>query len=94
MPFGIVSIVYAASVNGKLQAGDYQGALAASNNAKLWFWLAVILGIVPIFVMLVLSSLGSTIGDTMNEVSQELKIQKTVDREDPAYTSDRQFSGI
>lgn len=38
MPFGIVSIVYAAQVNPKLQAGDIQGALQASRNAKNWAW--------------------------------------------------------
>ena len=41
MPFGIVSIVYAAHVNGKLQAGDYAGALAASRSAKTWCWVSV-----------------------------------------------------
>ena len=34
LPFGIVAIVYAAQVNGKLNAGDYTGALNASHKAK------------------------------------------------------------
>jgi hypothetical protein len=46
LPLGIVSIVYASQVNGKLQAGDYQGALAASKNAKMWCWIAFGLGLV------------------------------------------------
>src|SRR5215210_495775 len=40
LPFGIVSIVYAAQVNGKLAAGDRAGALQSSQNAKTWAWLS------------------------------------------------------
>jgi|SRR5579863_7676904 Interferon-induced transmembrane protein/zinc-ribbon domain len=36
LPLGIPAIVYAAQVNGKLQAGDLAGAQMASKNAKLW----------------------------------------------------------
>ena len=36
LPFGIVSIVYAAQVNTKLAAGDYAGALDASQKARTW----------------------------------------------------------
>ena len=46
LPLGIVSIVYAAQVNGKVQAGDIQGAINASNNAKMWCWIAFGLGLV------------------------------------------------
>lgn len=35
---GIVAIVYSAQVNGKLAAGDYKGALDASNTARSWAW--------------------------------------------------------
>jgi hypothetical protein len=35
-PAGIPAIVYAAQVNGKLQAGDIAGAQLASKNAKMW----------------------------------------------------------
>ena len=41
LPAGIPAIVYAAQVNGKLQAGDYAGAQAASSNAKLWCWISL-----------------------------------------------------
>lgn len=45
LPFGIVGIVFAAQVNGKLSAGDYQGAVQASQNAKKWtmlgFWIGL-----------------------------------------------------
>ena len=39
--FGIISIIYAAQVNSKWQAGDLEGARQASKNASLWLWLAV-----------------------------------------------------
>ena len=36
LPFGIVAIVYSSKVNGKLEMGDYEGALSASNKARTW----------------------------------------------------------
>ena len=54
---GIVAIVYAAQVNGKLAAGDYNGAVNASSNAKTWCWIAtgayvlVIIGAVLLFTL-------------------------------------------
>jgi len=44
--FGIPAIVYAASVSGKLQAGDYAGAKVASDKAKFWCWMAFGFGLV------------------------------------------------
>ena len=46
LPFGIAAIVYSSQVNSKLLKGDYEGALAASKNAKLWCWLSFGFGIV------------------------------------------------
>lgn len=46
MPLGLIAIVYAAQVAGKLEAGDVAGAIAASARAKRWAWLAFWLGIV------------------------------------------------
>ena len=40
LPAGIVAIVYAAQVDGKLAGGDYHGAVEASNNAKMWSWIS------------------------------------------------------
>ena len=58
LPAGIVSIVYAAQVNGKLAAGDVAGAQEASDKAKKWaMWSAiagvslVVLSIIFIFAM-------------------------------------------
>ena len=45
LPAGIVSIVFAAQVNGKIGRGDMVGARSASNNAKTWAWVAFGLGI-------------------------------------------------
>ena len=46
IPFGIVSIVYAAQVNGKLAGGDYHGARSASDNARTWAIASTVLGLV------------------------------------------------
>jgi hypothetical protein len=44
LPFGIVSIVYAAQVNGKAAAGDVAGATSASNSARTWAWVSFWVG--------------------------------------------------
>ena len=58
MPFGIVSIVYAAQVNGKVEAGDVEGAQRTSANAKMWAWIAFGTGLV--IPAILLSALVST----------------------------------
>ncbi len=45
LPFGIVAIVFAAQVNGKVQMGDHLGALQASKQAKLFSWIAFGIGV-------------------------------------------------
>jgi hypothetical protein len=45
LPFGIVAIIFAAQVNGKLNAGDYEGAQRASNSAKTWCWISFGIGL-------------------------------------------------
>ncbi|MFI7144624.1 CD225/dispanin family protein [Nonomuraea sp. NPDC050022] len=44
LPFGIVSIVKSSQVNSKWQAGDYQGAMQSSEEAKTWWKRALIFG--------------------------------------------------
>jgi hypothetical protein len=51
IPFGIVAIVFAAQVNGKLAAGDYAGAVQASNQAKMWSWISFGLGLVTYLIV-------------------------------------------
>jgi hypothetical protein len=46
LPFGIVSIIYAAQVNTKVKAGDIQGALDSSGKAKMWCWIGFGIGLV------------------------------------------------
>ena len=46
LPFGIVSIVYAAKVNGLVAAGDLVGAQKAADQAKTWIAWGVGIGIV------------------------------------------------
>lgn len=52
LPFGIVAIVYAAQVNGKVAMGDYQGALSASNSARTWCWVSFWCGLIPAILYL------------------------------------------
>jgi hypothetical protein len=62
LPFGIVSIVYAAQVNGKVQAGDIQGAVDASGKAKMWCWIGFGLGLVFSILYFGVVILGAILG--------------------------------
>jgi hypothetical protein len=46
LPFGIAGIVFASQVNSKTAAGDYEGALKASQDAAKWtkigFWIGIV----------------------------------------------------
>ncbi len=57
LPFGIVAIVYAAQVDSKLAAGDYDGALRASSNAKKWCWISfgLCLAVFAIYIVAILA---------------------------------------
>lgn len=48
LPGGIVAIVYAAQVDGKAAAGDYAGAQQSSDNAKLWCWISLGVGLLAV----------------------------------------------
>ena len=45
LPLGIVAVIFAAQVNGKVAAGDTSGALDASKKAKLFSFIAIGLGL-------------------------------------------------
>lgn len=47
---GIVAIVYAAQVNGKLDRGDIDGARRASDSAKTWCWVATAMAILGLLL--------------------------------------------
>ena len=59
MPFGIVAIVYAATAQSKIQTGDIDGAIMASDSARKWFWLSFWLGLVPMVIWLLLAIVGT-----------------------------------
>lgn len=66
LPFGIVSIVYAAQVDGRRAAGDIEGARTAADKAR--FWAIVSAVSMPLLLILWfvvfggLAMLGSVIG--------------------------------
>ncbi len=60
--FGIVAIVFAAQVNSKWNAGDVEGAVSASKNAKLWSWISFAVGIAWAAIFGLLSFLGIVAG--------------------------------
>lgn len=55
LPFGIVAIVFAAQVNGKLQVGDINGAMESSRKAKLWSWIGFGSGLAIQIIILIIS---------------------------------------
>jgi hypothetical protein len=57
---GIVSIIYAAQVNSKWQAGDYEGARQASKNALTWIWVSVGSAVI-LFVVMISFVIGAAI---------------------------------
>jgi len=59
LPFGIVAIVYASQVNTKLNAGDYEGAVRSSQNAKTWCWVSFGIGLFFTFAYVVLVMIGA-----------------------------------
>lgn len=66
--FGIVSIVFAAQVNSKWNAGDIEGALNASKNAKLWAWVAFASGFAIFAVFFLLSLFGVIAGLSLGDI--------------------------
>ena len=62
LPAGIPAIVYAAQVNGKLQVGDVAEAQAASNNAKMWCFISLGLGLGVIVLYVILMMVGVIAG--------------------------------
>jgi hypothetical protein len=66
-PTGIAAIIFASQVSSKLGMGDYQGAIHASKQARLWtmvsvavFGALVILGIVVAVVLVATTSTGAS----------------------------------
>jgi hypothetical protein len=62
LPTGIVAIVFASQVSSKLAAGDRAGAVEASNKAKMWTIISVVVGIV--FVVIWIAVFAGTMANT------------------------------
>jgi hypothetical protein len=54
LPVGVVSIIFAAQVNGKVASGDIAGAMDASRKAKMFMFIAVGLGLLSWVIGVVL----------------------------------------
>ena len=52
IPFGVVAIVYASKVNSLWARGDMYGAQKASKRAQLWTILAIVLGLLANFFVM------------------------------------------
>src|SRR6185503_15657906 len=48
LPLGVVAVIFAAQVNGKVAAGDTAGALDSSKKAKMFSFIAIGLGLVGV----------------------------------------------
>lgn len=66
MPLGIVAVVFAARVNGQVQAGDTAGALESSRKAKLFSFIGLGLGIAWWIICFTMGLLGGVLGALSN----------------------------
>jgi len=58
IPFGVVSIVYAAQVDGHVRSGNQSAAIDASNKAKGWATASIICGILGGIISIALQGIG------------------------------------
>ena len=66
LPLGIVAVVFAARVNGQVQAGDTAGALASSRKAKLFSFIGLGLGIAWWIICIATGVFAGVIGAVAN----------------------------
>ena len=66
MPLGIVAVVFAARVNGQVQAGDIAGALASSRKAKIFSFIGLGLGIIWWIICIATGVFAGVIGAVAN----------------------------
>ena len=62
LPLGVVAVIFAAQVNGKVAAGDTSGALDAAKKAKLFSFIAIGLGVLGMVVYALMMLLGLGMG--------------------------------
>ena len=68
-PLGIVAIIFAAQVNGKVAAGDIAGATDASKKAKMFSYISIGLGLAGILcyvLFIVIMGVGMGIAGSTN----------------------------
>lgn len=58
VPFGIPAIVFAAQVNGRISAGDIEGAKDKSRKALTWCWVSFGSGLAVIVLYMILMMMG------------------------------------
>ena len=66
LPLGIVAVIFAARVNGQVQAGDTAGAMDSSRKAKMFSYIGLILGLIWVAIWVVMTVLGVGIGALSN----------------------------
>lgn len=62
LPCGIAAIVFAAQVNSKVAAGDYEGAFESSKKAKMWCWISFGIGLAGTIIYAMIMLLGMIAG--------------------------------
>ena len=67
LPLGIVAIIFAAQVNGKVAAGDIAGAQSSSRTARTLVIVPVVVGAVVIGIALLAGLLGEPPPELINE---------------------------
>ena len=66
LPFGIPAIIFAAQVNSKVAAGDYEGAGRSSKNALTWMLVSIGVGVFVQFIVLLINLISVLIAATSN----------------------------
>jgi len=66
LPLGIVAVVFAARVNGQVQAGDIAGALVSSRKAKLFSFIGLGVGLAWWIICFAMGLLGGVLGALSN----------------------------
>jgi hypothetical protein len=69
LPLGIVGVIFAAQVNGKVAAGDTAGALESAKKAKMFSFIAIglgLLGIICYVLFVVIMGVGMGLAGSSN----------------------------
>jgi hypothetical protein len=66
LPGGIAAVIFAAQVNGKVQAGDIQGAQDSSKKAKMFAFISIGLGLLAIICYVIFVVIMGVASMSMN----------------------------